>query len=340
LSEGNEMPPLLEVSNLHTYFFLKEGIVRAVSGVDLVMERERIVGIVGESGSGKSTLGFSLIRLIRNPGRIVRGEIRFLGEDLLKKTERDMEAIRGNKVSMIFQDPVTYLNPSCKVGYQISESILLHKKANRKEALAQSIAMLRDMGIPSSSERAMNYPHQLSGGMCQRVLIAMALCCEPDLLIADEPTTALDVTIQAQILQLIKKIRELHKTSIILITHDLGIVARMCDDVAIMYAGKIVEYADVHTIFGNPRHPYTIGLIHSIPKISFHSDEGVINSDISLKQQRLQTIPGQPPDLSKLVANQCSFFPRCSQAIKECQQNEPVVKNINSAHWIRCFLEQ
>jgi len=340
LPERAGMPPLLEVSNLHTYFFLKEGMVKAVSGVDLFMERERIVGIVGESGSGKSTFGFSLMRLIRNPGRIVQGEIKFLGEDLLKKTEREMEVIRGNKISMIFQDPVTYLNPSCKVGYQISESILLHQKANRKEALSQSIAMLRDMGIPSPSERAMNYPHQLSGGMCQRVLIAMALCCEPDLLIADEPTTALDVTIQAQILELIKKIRALHRTSIVLITHDLGIVAKMCDDVAIMYAGKIVEYADVHTIFESPRHPYTVGLIHSIPKISFHPEGGVISSNLSLEQKRLQAIPGQPPDLSKLPANQCSFLPRCSQAVKECQLNEPVVKQIHPAHWIRCFSEK
>lgn len=334
------MRPLLEVSNLHTYFFLRQGIVRAISGVDIVIEQKRIVGIVGESGSGKSTFGFSLIRLIRNPGRIVKGEIKFLGENLLKKTEKEMEMIRGNKISMIFQDPVTYLNPSCKVGYQISESILLHKKAHRKEALAQSIEMLREMGIPSPSERAMNYPHQLSGGMCQRVLIATALCCEPDLLIADEPTTALDVTIQAQILALIKKIRELHRTSIILITHDLGIVARMCDFVAIMYAGRIVEYADVHTIFNNPKHPYTIGLLNSIPKISFKQDEGEIRSNVSPKQRRLRTISGQPPDLSKLDESQCSFFPRCSQAFKECGFNEPIVKHISSEHWIRCFLEK
>lgn len=331
------MEPLLEVSNLHTYFFLKQGIIKAVSGVDIVVKREKIIGIVGESGSGKSTLGFSLIRLIRNPGRIVNGEIKFLGEDLLKKREKEMETIRGNKISMIFQDPVTYLNPSSKVGYQISESILLHKKANRKEALAQAIEMLKSMGIPSPSERALNYPHQLSGGMCQRVLIAMALCCEPDLLIADEPTTALDVTIQAQILELIKKIRELHRTSIMLITHDLGIVARMCDFVAIMYGGKIVEYADVDTIFNNPKHPYTKGLINSIPKISFGQEGGEGGSGIPLKEKRLQTIPGQPPDLSKLAEDQCSFLPRCAQATEACRLKEPTIRHIHSEHWIRCF---
>jgi peptide/nickel transport system ATP-binding protein len=326
------METLLQVSGLHTYFFLRQGVVRAISGVDITIRRKEAIGIVGESGSGKSTLGYSLLRLIRNPGRIVKGQIRFLGEDLLSKSEKKMQEIRGNMISMIFQDPTTYLNPSCKVGWQISESLLLHKNARRKEALAQSVAMLKDMGIPSPSNRAMDFPHQLSGGMCQRVMIAMALCCEPDLLIADEPTTALDVTIQAQILELIRKIRELRGTSIMLITHDLGIVARMCDFVAIMYAGKIVEYGDVHTIFNSPKHPYTIGLIASIPKISFDQEENKL-----LRQRRLQTIPGHPPDLLKLAEDQCSFLPRCDRPTEECQSKEPGIMNINPQHWIRCL---
>jgi oligopeptide/dipeptide ABC transporter ATP-binding protein len=245
--------------------------------------------------------------------------------------------IRGNKISMIFQDPTTYLNPSSRIGYQITESILLHKNSRPKEALNQSVEMLQEMGIASPSERVMDYPHQLSGGMCQRVMIAMALCCEPDLLVADEPTTALDVTIQAQILELIRRIREIHGTSIILITHDLGIVARMCDYVGIMYAGKIVEYASARTIFHNPKHPYTIGLIQSIPKISFRQEDMIGSSDDTPKRGRLETIPGQPPDLSRLVENQCSFLSRCSKSTKECDLKEPEIKEIDSEHWIRCF---
>lgn len=329
------METILAVTNLHTYFYLKGGMLKAVSGVDLDIQREQIIGIVGESGSGKSTLGLSLLRLIRHPGRIVEGTIDFLGQDLLRKTEKEMEGIRGNKISVIFQDPVTYLNPSCRVGYQVSETLRLHRGLGRKEGLARSIQMLREMGIATPSVRAMDYPHQLSGGMCQRAMIAMALSCEPELIIADEPTTALDVTIQAQILELIKRIRDSKGTSILLITHDLGIVARMCDFVGIMYAGKIVEYGDVDTVFHHARHPYTIGLIHSIPQVSF---EGGMAAP-RLPGNRLQAIPGQPPDLGKLMENQCAYLPRCTQATEKCSREAPPVKEVGSNHSIRCVLQ-
>jgi oligopeptide/dipeptide ABC transporter ATP-binding protein len=330
------MQNLLEVENLHTCFFLPQGAVRAVSGVDLIVKEKEIIGIVGESGCGKSTFGLSLLGLIRRPGRITRGGILFCGEDLLRKTDKEMESIRGDRVSMIFQDPTTYLNPAMRVGKQISESLLLHTNTNRKAALDQAVEILKSMGIPLPSERAKNYPHQLSGGMCQRVMISMALCCEPELLIADEPTTALDVTIQAQILELIKGIRESRGTAIILITHDLGIVARMCDFVGIMYAGKIVEYADVYTVYDSPRHPYTIGLIHSVPKISVEQESR--DSNDRSKKKRFQTISGLPPNLLNLPDNQCSFLPRCTKALEECARKEPPVKYLNSKHWIRCFL--
>jgi oligopeptide/dipeptide ABC transporter ATP-binding protein len=329
---------LLKVSDLHTYFYLRQGVLKAVSGVDLALGRREILGIVGESACGKSTLGLSLLRLVRRPGRISRGKILFRGEDLLEKDERAMREVRGNQISMIFQDPVTFLNPSARVGDQIAEGILLHKGGgSRRGAFQEAVEMLKAMGIPSPSDRARAYPHQLSGGMCQRVMIAMALCCEPDLLIADEPTTALDVTVQAQILELIRQTRERRGASVILITHDLGIVARMCDSVGIMYAGRIVEYGPVRVVFKEPAHPYTRGLLNSIPRISKGRGAPLPPEPESPRRSRLRAIPGQPPDLLRIQGGECPFLARCPESVSDCAAADPVVKNLGPAHWFRCF---
>jgi oligopeptide/dipeptide ABC transporter ATP-binding protein len=317
--------PLLQVRDLSTYFFTEDGPVKAVDHVSFEVNRGEVLGIVGESGSGKSALALSILRLIPDPpGRIVGGEILFMegkGEDsgqpddLCAASERRLRQIRGNRIAMIFQDPMTALNPYLRVGEQLAEVLELHKGMSRKEARARSIEMLTASGIPAPSDRIDDYPHQLSGGMRQRVLIAMALLCDPSLLIADEPTTALDVTIQAQILDLISDRKEALGAAVILITHDLGVVAKMADRVAVMYAGKIVEEGPVDAIFEAPKHPYTIALARSIPRI-----EGP-------RGQSLVPIAGMPPMIARLSSG-CPFQPRCDRAIDICKNEDPAPRTV------------
>ena len=319
------MEKLLEVRNLKTHFFLKTGVLKAVDGIDFHIVEGETLGIVGESGCGKSTVARSILRLIPSPpGRIVSGEILLQGEDILKKGEDEIREIRGNKISMIFQDPTTFLNPVYAAGDQIGEGIVAHQGFVKKSAWKRAIGLLRDVGIPSPSRQAHSYPHQLSGGMCQRVMIAMAIACNPSLLIADEPTTALDVTIEAQILELLKEIRESQNTSIILITHDLGIVARFCDRVAVMYAGKILEIADVFDLYKNPHHPYTQGLLKSIP-------------NPAVETEKLESIKGQPPDLTNLPEDRCVFLPRCEEAYSPCRSGRPELVEVGPSHLACCF---
>ncbi|KKK36139.1 peptide ABC transporter ATP-binding protein [Mesobacillus campisalis] len=317
---------ILEVKGLRTSFFTDEGEVKAVDGVDFSLERGKTIGIVGESGSGKSITSLSILRLIEeSTGRIVGGEIMFKGENLLQKSKKQMMAIRGNNISMIFQEPMTSLNPTLTCGEQIAESIRIHQKANRKEAWVKAVDMLRHVGIPSPEKRAKQYPFELSGGMRQRVMIAIALACNPELLIADEPTTALDVTIQAQILELIKKLQEEMGTSLMIITHDLGVVAEMCDKVAVMYCGKVVEYADVKTIFTNPKHPYTVGLLNSVPK---HDQD---------YEGDLAVIPGAVPSPFNLPQG-CRFAPRCPHARGICREELPELLDSADGDQVRCWI--
>jgi peptide/nickel transport system ATP-binding protein/oligopeptide transport system ATP-binding protein len=329
---------LIEVKNLKTHFFTEEGVVRAVDGVSFSLDRGEVLGIVGESGSGKSVTGLSMLRLIPDPpGRIVAGEILLRredgrAEDLVKASEARMERIRGDRIAMIFQDPMTSLNPYMRVGEQLSEVLTLHRGATRAEARRRSIAMLHEVGIPAAASRVDDYPHHLSGGMRQRVMIAMALLCDPDLLIADEPTTALDVTIQAQILDLISERKEAQGVAVILITHDLGVVAKMADRVAVMYAGRIVEEGPADAIFYTPKHPYTIGLARSIPRLD------------DARGRRLVPIPGMPPSLVRLPPG-CPFHPRCPHAIDVCRESMPEERTISGGddprnqHSVRCHVE-
>jgi peptide/nickel transport system ATP-binding protein len=315
--------PLLKVAGLKTHFFTDEGVVKAVDGVDFAIHKGKILGLVGESGSGKSITSLSILRLIQEPqGKIVEGQLLFQGQDLCGLSEKEMRHIRGNKIAYISQDPLTSLNPVLTVGTQIEEVVRLHQHKTKKEAHTIAIEMLRRVGIPTPELRVDEYPHQFSGGMRQRVVIAMALACEPDLLIADEPTTALDVTIQAQILDLMRDIQEKQDTAIIFITHDLGVVAELCDDVAVMYAGKIVEYADVNTLFAHPKHPYTLGLLASMP-------------DLDGSKQRLTPIEGQPPALNKLPEG-CSFKPRCKFSDERCTEM-PKLSVLEDTHLSRCW---
>lgn len=322
---------ILEVKDLVVEFRTDRGLVTAVNGVNFDVYKGKTIGIVGESGSGKSVTALSIMRLIPNPpGRIAGGEINFKGQSLLDIPMEKMRAIRGNKIAMIFQEPMTSLNPVFTVGNQIEEVLDLHQKhLSKQEKKAKSIEMLKLVGIPSPEKRVNEYPHQLSGGMRQRVMIAMALACEPDILIADEPTTALDVTIQAQILELMKKLQEELGMGIIMITHDLGVVAETCDDVAVMYCGQIVETADVKTLFGHPQHPYTKGLIESIP--SFDSTDGRV-------KERLPTIEGMVPSLFDLPQG-CNFQDRCQYATEKCRgsHGEPHLERIASEHYVSCF---
>jgi peptide/nickel transport system ATP-binding protein len=322
--------PLLQVKNLATHFNTEEGIVKSVQDVSFEVNAGEVLGVVGESGCGKSVTAMSILRLVQGPqGKIVNGEISFNGIDLLKLSEEEMRKIRGNKISLISQDPMTSLNPVLTIGEQIMEAIILHQKLNKKDAKAKAIEMLRLVGIPSPAERVDQYPHEFSGGMRQRAIIAMALSCEPQLLIADEPTTALDVTIQAQILDLMRDIKTKRNAAIVLITHDLGVVAEMCDKVAVMYAGKVVEYTDVYTLFRNPQHPYTIGLLNSIPKIEE-------------EKERLEPIEGQPPNLVNLPKG-CSFGPRCREFQSICGTKEPPVVEMGKdgkPHQVRCVLRE
>jgi oligopeptide/dipeptide ABC transporter ATP-binding protein len=314
---------LVEVKNLKTYFFTDDGVVPAVDGVDFKIDKGETLGIVGESGCGKSVTSLSLLRLVPNPpGRIVEGEMYFKGENLLEKSESEMRRIRGNDISMIFQEPMTSLNPVFTVGEQIAEAIELHQGLNRREAMARAVEMLKLVGIPAAEKRVDEYPHQMSGGMRQRVMIAMALSCNPTLLIADEPTTALDVTIQAQILELMKGLKEKLGTAIMLITHDLGVVAEMAENVLVMYAGKVVEYAGVKTIFKSPKHPYTIGLLGSIPRLD-------------RPKERLYVIEGAVPNPFDMPEG-CRFHPRCPEAREICKTKEPDLIRLNGQQ-VRCW---
>jgi len=306
--------PLLQINDLHTSFFSDRGEVKAVNGISFSLEAGRTIGIVGESGSGKSITSLSIMKLLHGTsGKIKGGEILFKGRDLLKLKESEMRQIRGNKISMIFQEPMTSLNPTMKIGEHIAESIRIHQNASRKAAWNQAIDMLDKVGIPSPKKRASQYPFELSGGMRQRVMIAMALASNPELLIADEPTTALDVTIQAQILKLIKTLQVQTKAAMIMITHDLGVIAETCDDVAVMYCGKIVEYTDVVTLFKNPLHPYTKGLLASLPT---HE----------VKKDKLEVIEGHVPSPYELPPG-CAFEPRCPSATKVCSEKMPPLIN-------------
>jgi oligopeptide/dipeptide ABC transporter ATP-binding protein len=321
---------MLEVHGLKTYFYTEAGVVKAVDGVDFHVDRGEVLGLVGESGCGKSVTAFSIMRLVGIPGKIIAGEVSFDGRDLLKLPEADMMSIRGNRISMIFQQPTSCLNPVFKVGDQLSEVLEIHQALGRKAGRGRAVELLKLVGIPEPEKRVDAYPHELSGGMAQRVMIAMALACLPELLIADEPTTALDVTIQAQILDLMRDLKSKMDTAIILITHDLGIVAEMCQRVAVMYAGRIVEQADVNTIFATPKHPYTIGLLGSIPVL------GVV-------KDTLDVIPGTVPNLVNLPPG-CQFAPRCRARIENhleiCTQQEPELKFIAPEHKVRCWLYQ
>jgi len=316
---------LLKVVNLKTHFFTEAGQVKAVDGVSFDLKRGETLGIVGESGSGKSITALSIMRLVPEPpGKIVDGQIIFKGNDFIKLNQKKMRDIRGNEVAMIFQDPMTSLNPVIKVGEQIAEAVRLHLNMNKKQAWEKAIEMLQKVGIPEAEIRANSYPHEFSGGMRQRAMIAMALSCNPELLIADEPTTALDVTIQAQILDLMIDLKKEFNTAIIMITHDLGVVAEVCDDVLVMYAGKPVEHTDVNTLFENPKHPYTWGLLKSIP---------TIDDD----RQRLDPIKGLPPDLRYLPRG-CSFAKRCEYAKDICFNEKPEIKEIEKGHFVACHL--
>ena len=313
----------LTIKNLVVHYELEIEVVEAVNNVSLSMQRGETLGIVGETGAGKTSLALSIMQLIPDPpGKIIQGAIELDGEDLTKLNKRQLHDIRGKKISMIFQDPMTSLNPVQTVGKQIMEVIKLHENCSAAEATIRATEMLEMVGIPG--ERFNEYPHQFSGGMRQRVVIAIALACNPELLIADEPTTALDVTIQAQILEMMRKLKEDFNTSMIMITHDLGVVAETCDKVAIMYAGEIVEYGSAAHIFRNPQHPYTQGLFNSLPSL---------DKDV----ERLQPIPGLMPDPSKLP-NICSFNVRCSQCGEQCKKGEPPVAEIEPGHFVRCCL--
>lgn len=315
---------LLEVKNLRTEFKLKRGTVRAVDDISFSIDKGEILAIVGESGSGKSVTSLSIMGLLQKPGRVAGGEILFNSRDLNKLSQKELQKIRGNKISMIFQEPMTSLNPVWRIKDQIMENIMTHTKLSKKEALARTVEMLDTVGIPSPAERAHDYPHQMSGGMRQRVMTAMALSCEPELLIADEPTTALDVTIQAQILELLYRMREKFHMAVLLITHDLGVVSEAADRVIVMYCGKIVEEADVKSLFTQPMHPYTKGLLQSIPQIDDDSD------------QRLYMIKGMVPNPLHMPSG-CSFSDRCDSCMERCTKEMPALQEIDG-HKVRCFL--
>jgi len=316
---------LLDLKNLCTYFETQRGTVRAVDGVDFTLKEGDTLGVVGESGCGKTVLALSIIRLVPKPGRIVSGNVFFEGTDLTRLSEEDMRRVRGKRISMIFQEPMTSLNPVFRVGDQIAEAVELHLGLSKKEAIDRAVAMLRLVGMPAPEERIRDYPHQMSGGMRQRVMIAMALSCNPRLMLADEPTTALDVTIQAQILDLINRLKGEVGTSVILITHDLGVIAEAAQFAAVMYAGKVVEHGPVKELFSMPLHPYTVGLMNSIPRIGRGT-----------KEDPLKTIAGAVPSLYELPVG-CSFRDRCSDGMAVCSEKRPELIEKSPGHWVRCF---
>ncbi len=322
---SNNDQPLLEVKGLKTYFYTEDGVVQAINGVDFSIKPGQVMGLVGESGSGKSVTSLSIMRLLPASGKIVEGEIWFDQQDLAHAPETVLLNLRGNELSMIFQQPTSCLNPVFRIGDQIAEALMTHQKLSKDaEAKRQAIELLRIVGIADPQRRASAYPHEISGGMAQRVMIAMALACKPKLLIADEPTTALDVTIQAQILDLMRNLRSETNTAILLITHDMGVIAEMCDKVAVMYAGQIVEYSDVYSLFDEQLHPYAEGLLAAIPVL------GVV-------QETLAVIPGSVPNLINLPPG-CKFHPRCPYAKEICAEQMPELEEVKPGHRVRCFM--
>ena len=322
MSEENKY--ILEVKDLHTSFFTDAGEVKAVNGISFNLEPGKTLGIVGESGSGKSVTAYSIMQILAETGKITGGEVRFHGEDITKWNSKQMQKFRGEKCSIIFQDPMTSLNPVYTIGNQIMEVILLHTDKNKEQARARAKELLELVGINEPEKRLKQYPHELSGGMRQRVMIAIALACEPKLLIADEPTTALDVTIQAQILDLIRDLNEKMNTSVLFITHDLGVVSELCDTVIVMYTGRIVEKAPVRELFNDPKHPYTVGLMSAIPRIT-------------KDRPPLETIEGVVPNPTERISG-CSFWPRCPHATEQCRQGEPPVVQLSEERQVRCWL--
>ncbi len=322
------MALLLEVRNLTTYFHTQDGVVKAVDGVSYDVNRGETIALVGESGCGKTVSALSILRLVAEPaGRIMTGEVLFDGIDLLKLSTEEMRKMRGAKISIIFQEPLTSLNPVLTIGKQISEGLEFHKGISSSDGIQEAIHLLKMVGIPHPERRIYDYPHQFSGGMRQRAMIAIAIACQPQLIIADEPTTVVDVTIQAQLLELIKNITREFGTALILITHNLGIVARYANRVFVMYAGKIVEHGTAHDVYHNPYHPYTVGLLASVPRL----DEP--------QKTRLLPIEGQPPDLIALPIG-CSFQPRCMYAVPRCQKEKPLLLDISPNHYAACWLSQ
>jgi len=316
---------ILEVRDLKTYFFTDDGVVEAVDGVSFTIKRGEVLGLVGESGCGKSVASLSIMRLIDKPGKIVGGEVIFKGEDLLKKTEEEMRKIRGSEIAMIFQEPMTSLNPVFTIGNQIMEAILLHQDLSEEEAKKRTIELLNLVGIPEPERRFAQYPHELSGGMRQRAMIAMAISCNPDLLISDEATTALDVTIQAQILELMKDLQKKIGMAVLFITHDLALVAEMANNIAVTYTGKIVEYSDARSVFKNPKHPYTYGLLRSVPNLL--SEETKVE---------LPAIEGMVPSPYRMPQG-CHFNPRCPFATEICRKEVPELNELEPHHLVRCF---
>ncbi|MGN0714466.1 MAG: ABC transporter ATP-binding protein [Anaerovoracaceae bacterium] len=315
---------IFQIRGLKTQFFTSKGIVPAVDGVDITVKKGEAVGLVGESGCGKSMTAMSTMQLLQYPGRVVAGEILLDGENLLEKTKKEMDEIRGNRITMIFQEPMTSLNPVYTIGKQVSEAILIHENVSKEEAKQRTIDIFRKVGIPEPEKRYNVFPHQLSGGLRQRVMIGMAMVCNPQLMIADEPTTALDVTIEAQILYLMKQLQKEQGTAVVMITHNLGVVAESCDYVYVMYAGKIMEEAPVRELFKDPKHPYTFGLMNSIPKMTE-------------VKEHLYTIKGLVPNLLHLPQG-CRFCPRCEKAMKICTMYEPDLYETEDGHKVRCFL--
>jgi oligopeptide/dipeptide ABC transporter ATP-binding protein len=319
---------LLEIEGLKTYFTTREGVVRAVDGVSFHLDEGELLGLVGESGCGKSVLALSLMRLVPPPGEIVGGRVLLAGRNLLELSEEEMRQIRGSRIAMIFQDPMTSLNPVYTVGEQIAEALRLHRKLSRREAREAAIEAMREVAIPDPDRRVDDYPHQLSGGMRQRVMIAMALACDPQILIADEPTTALDVTIQAQILELLDSLRRTRNLAILLITHDLGVVAETAERVIVMYTGRIVEESPVEELFAHPKHPYTEGLLRSVPKLTLAGTR---------KAERLQAIEGNVPKLTRLPPG-CHFAPRCPYRMARCTESEIPLYELGGGVRVRCVL--